>query len=104
MKLLFVVLLAISMPLAAQTPGGPPQGQDPGEVFMQRFDANKDNVVSLDEFKAPQIKMLEQQFTFMDKNKDGNIDRDEVDQFAQEMRNRMEQMRQQHGGRVPQQK
>ena len=102
MKPLLVLLLVISMPLVAQTPGGSPQGQDPGQMFMQRFDANKDNVVSLDEFKTPQIEMLEQQFTFMDKNKDGNVDRGELDQFAQDMRKRMEQMRQQ-GGRAPQQ-
>lgn len=99
MKYFTAVLLAVSMPLAAQGPEG--QGQDPSQVFMQQFDANKDDVVSMDEFKAPQIKSLEQQFNFMDKNKDGNVDRAELDQFAQDMRKRMEQMRQK-GGKAPQ--
>lgn len=99
-----VMLLAVSMPLAAQEPGdqGQGQGQDPSQIFMQRFDANQDGSVSLDEFKAPQIKAIEQQFTFMDKGNDGNVDRGELDQFAQEMRKRMEQMRQQ-GGQAPKQ-
>ena len=99
MKYFSVVLLAVSMQLAAQKPGG--QGQDPIQIFMKQFDVNKDDVVSMDEFKAPQIKSLEQQFTLMDKNKDGNVDRAELEQFAQEMRKRMEQMRQK-GDKAPQ--
>lgn len=98
MKLFATVLLVISMPLAAQTPEG--QKQDPGQIFLGRFDANQDGAVSLDEFKAPQIQNLEQQFAFMDKNQDAKVDSDEANQFAEEMRKRMEQMHQQ-GGRAP---
>ena len=101
MKILITAaLLAVAAPLAAQTAGG--KAQNPSDAFMGRFDANQDGKVTLEEFKTPQIKMLEQQFTFMDKNTDGSVDNVEIDAFAKEMQQRMEQMRQQGGGSKPQ--
>ncbi|MEJ2577379.1 MAG: hypothetical protein P8106_12120 [Gammaproteobacteria bacterium] len=96
MKLLTTAaLLAIAAPLCAQTGG---QGQDPAQGFMMQFDQDKNGAVTLDEFKGPQVEALEQQFSYMDKSGDGVIDQGEIEAFAEEMRQRMQQMQQQDGG------
>ncbi len=96
MKLLTTAaLLAIAAPLYAQ-PGG--QGQDPAQGFMMQFDQDKNGVVTLEEFKGPQVEALEQQFSYMDKSGDGVIDQAEIEAFAEDMRQRMQQMQQQGGG------
>jgi hypothetical protein len=94
-KFLPVVLIAVAAPALAQQQGGAPQS--PSEGFLQNFDANNDDRVSLQEFKAPQVQSLEEQFRYMDKNQDGSLDTGEIDAFHEEMRQRMEQMREQRG-------
>ena len=95
MKLLTTAaLLAMAAPLFAQMGG---QGQDPAQGFMMQFDQDKSGSVTLEEFKAPQVEALEQQFSYMDKNGDGSIDQAEIEAFAAEMRQRMQQMQQQQG-------
>ncbi len=93
MKKCFAVLLfAVATPLAAQQ-----QQPDPAKMFMQQMDANKDDKVSLEEFRKP----TDMQFQQMDKNGDGYISADEAEAFHKEMQQRMEQMRkqmQQKGG------
>jgi Ca2+-binding EF-hand superfamily protein len=88
-KLLPVILIAFAAPALAQ---------DPAEGFLQNFDADGDGKVSLQEFKAPQVQSIEEQFRYMDKNQDGALDTDEIAGFHDEMRQRMEQMHQQQGG------
>jgi Ca2+-binding EF-hand superfamily protein len=95
-KLLPVVLIAFSAPALAQQYGG--QQQDPAQAFLQNFDADNDGKVSLQEFKAPQVQSIEEQFRYMDQNQDGALDSAEIAAFHDEMRQRMEQMRQHHGG------
>ena len=95
-KLLPAVLIAFAVPVLAQQYGG--QSQDPAQAFLQNFDGNNDGQVSLQEFKAPQVQSIEEQFRYMDKNQDGTLDSAEITAFHDEMRQRMEQMRQQHGG------
>lgn len=96
-----IALLMISMPVAAQSPKGMP---DPSKGFMMQFDSNKDEKVTLEEFKAPQVQRIEHEFKRMDKNQDGNVDNKEFKAFMEEMRKfmdqkrkEMEQMRQQQG-------
>lgn len=94
---IFPMLLAATLAANAQTEA--PNQPDPSEGFMRQFDTDKNGRVTLVEFKAPQVSAIEQQFNYMDKNADGNVDRAEVDAFGQEMRQRMEQMqKQQQGG------
>ena len=95
--LLATSLLAAAVSASAQSEKAPKM-PDPGESFMLQFDRDKNGLVTLDEFKAPQVKAIEQQFKHMDKNADGNVERAEVDAFAQDMRQRMEQMQEQQGG------
>jgi len=99
MKHTLPLLLAIAAPFAVQAQYGP-EG-NPSQVFLQQFDANKDGKVSFDEFQKPQLEQLQQgiqqQFKYMDKNKDGHIDAGEADAFAKEMQERMEQAQKQSG-------
>jgi Ca2+-binding EF-hand superfamily protein len=88
-------LLAFAAPLYAQMGG---QAQDPAQGFMMRFDQDKNGSVTLEEFKAPQVQAMEQQFSYMDKNGDGAVDEAEIQAFMDEMRQRMQQMQQQQGG------
>jgi Ca2+-binding EF-hand superfamily protein len=91
-KLVPALLIAFAAPAFAQSP------QDPATGFLGQFDTNKDGKVSLDEFKAPQLEGITQQFRYMDKNGDGSIDTDEIKAFTEEMHERMKQMQQQQGG------
>ena len=91
MKTLFpALLLAVSLPVAAQQPGGA-MGGSPSQMFMQQMDANQDGSVSLEEFQKP----TNEQFKYIDKNGDGNLTADEVETFHQEIQQRMQQMQQQ---------
>lgn len=68
---------------------------DPADAFMKQFDSNQDGQVTFEEFRDLQIQSMEQQFQFIDKNRDGSIDRAEMDAFTASMRERMQQMQQQ---------
>jgi hypothetical protein len=93
MKKLFpALLIAFAVPAIAQPP------QDPAAGFLGQFDSNKDGKVTFEEFKAPQLEGIEQQFRYMDKNGDGGIDTAEITAFTEEMHERMMQMQRQHGG------
>ena len=97
--LVTALLLAAALPVAAQ-PQGANQPPSP-EMFMQMKDANQDGKVTLEEFQTPtseQLKAMEQQFIFMDKNSDGALTADEVEAVMQEMQQRMQQMQQRQGG------
>ncbi len=79
------LLFALATPLAAQQ-----QGQtvpDPSEQFMQELDTNRDGNVTRQEFMKP----TEDGFREMDKNGDGLLTKPEVDAYAKEMQQRMQQ-------------
>ena len=86
--------IAFSSPLLAERA---PQGAPPSmsDAFMQQLDADKDGKVSKAEFLAPH----EAQFAHIDKNQDGSIDKAEIEAFAAEMRQHMEQLKQQQSGK-----
>jgi len=86
-----VATLALSMSLAAPAFAQQPENQS--ERFLKTFDANQDGQVSKDEYIKPHIQQLQGQFDYMDKNKDGGIDKAEADAFAQELQQRMQQQR-----------
>jgi Skp family chaperone for outer membrane proteins len=99
------LLLAMALPVAAQ-PQGQMAQQSPTQMFMEQKDANKDGKVTLDEFQKPtaeQLKGMEEQFKYMDKNGDGGVTTDELEAFHQEMQQRMQQMQQQQMQRGGQQ-
>ncbi|MBU0499433.1 MAG: EF-hand domain-containing protein [Gammaproteobacteria bacterium] len=75
----------------------PQQPPSPGQAFLMQFDSNKDQQVSLEEFLAPP----QEQFKYMDKNSDGAVTTDEVETFANEMRQRMMQKMQQMQQQAP---
>jgi len=77
-KFVPVLLLAIAAPALAQ------QSHDPVADFMGRFDTNKDGKVTLDEFTAPQLDGMTQQFRYMDTNKDGKVTLEEFEAPQQE--------------------
>lgn len=84
-------LLALAGPShAQQPPAQAPQGS-PIKMFIIQLDINKDGKVSLEEFMMPQ----QEQFKFMDKDGDGYITEAEFEAFAQEMRQKMQQLQQQ---------
>ena len=85
------VAMALAAPVIAQQPP-----ESPSVAFLQTFDANKDGSVAKDEFVKPQVQNIEKQFDYMDKNRDGKIDAQEADAYANEMRQRMQQMEQQY--------
>lgn len=93
MKIIAILLLAVTTPLCAQPENQP---RDPAEGFMLQFDRNHDDKVSLDEFKQPQVQSIDEQFTYMDKNGDGDVDKAEVTAFAEEMKQRMQQRQRQY--------
>jgi Ca2+-binding EF-hand superfamily protein len=90
-----LIALVFASPLAlAQQP--PQQGQMPAmpdleQMFFQQFDTNQDGVVSKQEFLKP----TEAQFDHMDKDGNGNLDRNEVKAFNEEMERRMQEMQRQ---------
>jgi Ca2+-binding EF-hand superfamily protein len=95
MKYLIPALaLLVAVPVSAQSPEQP----NPGQLFLQTFDADKDGRVSKDEYVKPQVQQIEKQFDYLDKNKDGQVDAGEAEAFAAEMRQRAEQMQKQYGG------
>ena len=95
MKYLIPALaLVMATPVFAEMP----QQGNPGQLFLQTFDANGDGRVSRDEFIKPQVQQFEKQFQYMDKNGDGQVDAGEADAFASEMRERAERMQKQYGG------
>ena len=65
------------------------------DAFMHQLDADKDGKVSKAEFLKPH----EAQFAHIDKNQDGSIDKAEIEAFAAEMRQHMEQLKQQQSGK-----
>lgn len=89
-KITLLALIAMSSPLLAQEA---PQGTPPSmsDAFMQQLDADKDGKVSKAEFLKP----YDAQFAHIDKNQDGSIDKAEIDAFAAEMRQHMQQLKQQ---------
>ena len=86
MKKTLIALVLFSTPVLAQQPQRP----NLDEVFFKQFDANQDGLVSKAEFLKP----TEEQFAHMDRNKDGSLDRAEVQAFNAEMDKRMQEMRQ----------
>ncbi len=92
-QMIATAFLLLPSALFAQAPGAMNPGAM-GEAMISQADANKDGKVSMAEFMKPG----EAQFKAMDANGDGYIDRSEAKKFAQDMHNRMQQMRQQHGG------
>ena len=103
MKKSIIAALLFSAPVLAQQPSlGQQQMPDLEGMFFQQFDVDQDGTVSKAEFLKP----TEAQFEYIDRNKDGVIDRAEVQTFNKEMQQRLEEMQrqmQQHGG-VPQQR
>ena len=119
---LTTMLLAAALTAYAQSPA--PGQPNPTDGFMRQFDRDNNEQVTLEEFKAPQVKAteqefkqmdkngdgqitldeiqapqvtaIEQQFKYMDKNGDGSVDRNEVDALVQE-RQRMQPKPQQGG-------
>jgi len=96
---LTALVLAAALPVAAQPQG---QGQMPqgsqAQMFMEQKDADKNGQVSLEEFQQPtadQLKAMEEQFNYMDKDGDGGVTMEELETFQQEMQQRMMQMQQQ---------
>jgi Ca2+-binding EF-hand superfamily protein len=89
-KITLLTLIALSSPLLAQQApeGAPPSISD---AFMQQLDTDKDGKVTKAEFLQPQ----EAQFAHIDKNQDGSIDKTEIDAFAAEMQQHMQQLKQQ---------
>jgi Ca2+-binding EF-hand superfamily protein len=89
-KITLLTLIALSSPLLAQQApeGAPPSISD---AFMQQLDTDKDGKVTKAEFLKPQ----EAQFAHIDKNQDGSIDKTEIDAFAAEMHQHMQQLKQQ---------
>jgi Ca2+-binding EF-hand superfamily protein len=90
MKYLIPAALLLAAPVLAQ----PPQSTDPGQAFLQTFDADRNGSVSKEEYIAPHVQQFEKQFDYMDKNKDGAVDKAEADAFAEEMQQRIQQMQQ----------
>ena len=91
------LLLAAALPVAAQPQGQMPQGSQ-AQMFMEQKDADKNGQVSLEEFQQPtadQLKAMEEQFKYMDKDGDGGVTMEELEVFQQEMQQRMMQMQQQ---------
>lgn len=82
-----VGLFALASASYAQQPASPPPQGKPSQIFMQQMDTNKDGKVSKEEFLRPQ----EEMFKHIDKDGDGFITETEVDDFAKEMRERMQQ-------------
>lgn len=67
------------------------------EMFFKQFDQNGDGLVDKAEFLKPS----EAQFDHMDRDKNGSLDKGEVEAFNAEMERRMQEMRQrmqQQGG------
>jgi Ca2+-binding EF-hand superfamily protein len=89
---------AIALVLVAPLAAADPQSKNPGEAFLHTFDANHDGKVSRDEFIKPQVMQVQKFFDYLDKDHDGAIDSSEADTYAQEMQQRMQQLRQQHSG------
>ncbi|BAO45735.1 EF-hand domain-containing protein [Thiolapillus brandeum] len=85
------LLPAISLALEPQ-PATPHPPGSMADAFMMQLDSNKDGKVSKAEFIAPH----EKRFSQMDKNGDGSVDRAEIEALEKAMRERMQQMRQQH--------
>ena len=85
--LISALALVLAGPVFAQDK---PQ-MDPSQVFLKTFDANNDGKVSRDEFVKPQVQQIEKQFSYMDKNGDGQVDSGEMAAYAAEMRKRMQQ-------------
>jgi len=95
MKTLIASTLTLFLAFAAQAqpPGGPPPSL--ADSFMNSLDTDKDGRVDKAEFLKP----YEARFQSMDANGDGAIDRAEIEAVEKQVRKRMEQMRQQQGGR-----
>lgn len=89
---IWIAGLAFVPALALAQPSQMPQQQpDLDTMFFQQFDTDKNGVVSEAEFLQP----TKAQFDYMDKNKDGVLDRGEVKAFNEEMARRQEEMRRQ---------
>jgi hypothetical protein len=91
-----LAMLAASAALAESQPA-------PSAMFLQRFDANGDRVVSREEFTQPHLQSVNRQFDAMDTNRDGQVDAGEADAFAENMRQHMQQQMQQMNSRGSQQ-
>lgn len=88
-SIVFALLLPISA--VAQGPAGPAAGMpDMGQMFLDDMDFDKDGQVTLAEFRKPS----DEQFAFMDKNKDGVVTADEARAFARMMMQQMQHMQQ----------
>ena len=86
-SIVLISCLIASASLYAQNPAGAPASFS--DAFMMQLDEDKNGSVSKQEFLKPQ----EAQFAHIDTNKDGQIDRAEIDAFAQKMKQQMEMMR-----------
>lgn len=93
MKPLFTLLLALTPALLLAQPPAGSQPPSRSQAFMDSLDSNKDGKVDKGEFLKP----FEAQFEMMDQNKDGAIEKDEFEAIEKQMRERMQQMRQQQG-------
>lgn len=90
MKKTIIALTLFSAPVLAQQP---PMPQMPNleELFFKQFDTDQDGQVTKEEFLKPS----EAQFDHMDSNNDGILDASEVKAFNDEMKKRVQEMRQQ---------
>ncbi|MCB1790741.1 MAG: hypothetical protein KDJ27_04805 [Gammaproteobacteria bacterium] len=93
------IILALAI---ASTPAIAQQVQMPNldELFFKQFDTNQDGQVAKAEFMKP----TEAQFDHMDKDKNGALDKAEVQAFNNEMQQRLQELQQrmQQQGGMPQ--
>ena len=81
-KALAICLTLISAPsLAQDAPTAPPTLEQVNQMFFMEFDADHDQQVSREEF----LRSTNAQFDFMDRNRDGVIDKSEVAAFVDYM-------------------
>ena len=81
-KALALCLTLVSAPsLAQDTPTAPPTQEQINQMFFMEFDADHDQQVSREEF----LRSTNAQFDFMDRNRDGVIDKSEVAAFVDYM-------------------
>jgi Ca2+-binding EF-hand superfamily protein len=81
-KILALSLTLVSaQSLAQDAPTAPPTLQQINQMFFMEFDADHDQQVSRDEF----LRSTNAQFDFMDRNRDGMIDKSEVAAYVDYM-------------------
>lgn len=105
MALAAMMMAPAMIPAAAHAEDGPdkkPRGQGGPEMMIEKMDANKDGVVSLDEF----LEAHKTRFTEIDTDKSGTLTPEEIKAHHEakrgewkEKREKMEKMKEYRGGK-----